>query len=542
MNHFICFLSSPLKGKGFIYLLLLNLVSNMAVLYQGGGYKQVFLVVFVSFIAAYVENAFAQLFSNRILKGIVYVVLSVLHNILIVADYYLILQFGRIFNQDIVDILSETNAVEIDNFLEAYVSPEIILIAIVSLAVFNYILYFFAKLISKINLTFITGLGALIGAGVYLYMIFSYIQYKDGMGLTQYNAAVRTSHSFMILRQTLKTIDDLKEVCSNIETSQIFKDKPSVVLVIGESASVYHSSLYGYDKNTTPLIADRVLYDSLIVFDDIVSEADATHKAMQSVFSFNKSGNNFPKTPLFPAVFQSAGYYTVMYDNQYFRGQGVTFMSDKELSDMLYDFRNKDRYVYDGDMVNDIEVNGTSSLYVIHLWGQHYTYAHRYPKEFVHFHAEDYDAQRYSPEQREIIAHYDNATLYNDFVLNEVIKKFEDQNCVVIYLSDHGEEVFELGDFMGHGGAGYRKDINYLVRVPFWIWMSPLYKDNHPDMAQYVNKAKNQPGITDDVSHLLLDLAGINTSFFSPSRSIVNPDYDLAKPRIVLNSVTYNKN
>ncbi len=541
MKRYIDLISNPLKGKGFIYLLLLNLVSNMAVLYQGSSYKQIFLVVFVSFIAVYVENAFAQLFSNRIMKGIVYVVLSVFHNILIVADYYLIFQFGRIFNQDIVDILSETNTVEINNFFEAYVSPDIILIAIVSLAVFNYVLYLFAKLISKINLTFITGLATLMGAGIYLYMIYSYIQYKDGMGLTQYNAAVRTSHSFMILRQTLQTIDDLKKVCQNTETTQTFEDKPSVVLVIGESASVYHSSLYGYDKNTTPLIADRVLKDSLVVFNDIVSAADATHKAMQSVFSFNKNGNNFSRTPLFPAAFQSSGYYTAMYDNQYFRGQGVTFMSDKELSDMLYDFRNKDRYGYDGDMVNDIEVSGTSSLYVIHLWGQHYTYAHRYPKEFALFNAEDYGAERYSLEQREIIAHYDNATVYNDYVLNEIIKKFENQNCVVIYLSDHGEEVFELGNFMGHGGAGYHKDINYLVRVPFWIWMSPLYKEKHPEMAKSVYKAKNQPGITDDVSHLLLDLAGINTSFFSASRSIVNPDYDVSKPRIVLNSVAYVK-
>jgi len=126
-------------------------------------------------------------------------------------------------------------------------------------------------------------------------------------------------------------------------------------------------------------------------------------------------------------------------------------------------------------------------------------------------------------------------------VLNEVIKKFEDQSCVVIYLSDHGEEIFELGDFMGHGGSGHHKDIKYLVRVPFWIWMSPQYKEKHPDLVQSVYKAKNQPGITDDVSHLLLDLSGINTSFFSPSRSIVNPDYDSSKPRIVLNSVTYVK-
>ena len=133
------------------------------------------------------------------------------------------------------------------------------------------------------------------------------------------------------------------------------------------------------------------------------------------------------------------------------------------------------------------------------------------------------------------------SALYNDYVLNEIIKKFENLNCVVLYMSDHGEEVFELGDFMGHGGAGYHKNINYLVRVPFWIWMSPQYKKSHTDMLENIYKAKHQPGITDDISHLLLDLAGIKTSFFSPARSIVNSEYDASKPRVVLNSITYVK-
>ena len=539
-NTFIQVLA-PLRGAGFVYLLLLNIVSNMAVLRLGYSIKHIVTILFISFFAAYVENAIIRLLRTHILKIIGYSLLVALHNIFITIDYYLIFQFGRIFNQDIVDILSETNAVEVDNFVETYLSLGTIMLVLLLLGIGNLFLYIIAVALSKLRLIPLWGVGSLIGLLIYLNMGFSYIRFKDGMGLTQDNAIMRSAHSFMVLNKTLQTITDLRKVCGNVKATKIFDDKPSIVIIIGESSSVYHSSLYGYDKNTTPLISERVTSDSLVVFDDIVSVADATHKAMESVFSFNEKGENFSQTPLFPSVFKSVGYYTAMYDNQYFKGKGVTFMSDEALSEQLYDFRNTQKYDFDGEMIKDIKNEHINALYVIHLWGQHYTYSQRYPKEFDKFKPEDYDAHQYSQGKREIIAHYDNATLYNDYVLNEIIKKFEQDNCCIVYLSDHGEEVFELGDFMGHGCASMRKDIRYQIRVPFWIWMSPQYKQEHLDLAHRIYQAKNRPGITDDVSHLLLELSGIKSDFFSASRSLGNVNYDESRPRYVLNSILYEK-
>ena len=541
MKDFLFKVQLPLKGTGFVYLLLLNIVSNMAVLRLGYSIKHIVTIILISFVAAYVANVLIISLRKPLLKVVGYSLLSVVHNVFILLDYYLIFQFGRIFNQDIVDILSETNAVEIDNFLDTYVSFGTVLLAIILLGTINLVLYSLAWIISKMRLTPIWGVATIIGLLIYLCMGLSYIRFKDGMGLTQDNAIMRSAHSFLVLNTTLQTIEDLKNTCRKVNATQFFNDKPSIIIVIGESASVYHSSLYGYDKETTPLISKRVYTDSLVVFDDMISIADATHKAMESVFSFNERGEKFSQTPLFPSVFKSVGYYTAMYDNQYFKGKGVTFMSDEALSEQLYDFRNTQKYDFDGEMIEDIKDQQINALYVIHLWGQHYTYSQRYPKKFERFKSEDYDSQFFSREKREIMAHYDNATIYNDYVLNEIIKKFEQCNCCVVYLSDHGEEVFELGDFMGHGCASMRKDIRYQIRVPFWIWMSPQYKQKHLDFAHRIYQAKSRPGITDDVSHLLLELCGIQSDLFSPSRSIVNVDYDGTRPRFVLNSVLYEK-
>ena len=40
------------------------------------------------------------------------------------------------------------------------------------------------------------------------------------------------------------------------------------------------------------------------------------------------------------------------------------------------------------------------------------------------------------------IADYDNATLYNDIVLSKIVDLFRQQEAIVIYLSDHGEDCY----------------------------------------------------------------------------------------------------
>ena len=56
--------------------------------------------------------------------------------------------------------------------------------------------------------------------------------------------------------------------------------------------------------------------------------------------------------------------------------------------------------------------------------------------------------------QRNDVAHYLNATLYNDMVVDSIIRMFDNRNAVVMYLSDHGEEVHNFRNQYG------RTDIN----------------------------------------------------------------------------------
>ena len=269
---------------------------------------------------------------------------------------------------------------------------------------------------------------------------------------------------------------------------------------------------------------------------DVVCVADATHRNMKTIFSLGDRDTDFDTKPLFPAVFKNVGFKTAMYDNQYFLGKGVTFLTDKELNSILFDERNERGYTYDGEMLDDMRRLSDPAVYVFHLWGQHYTYANRYPESFHRFDEHDYG----EVEHGDVIAHYDNANLYNDYVLDEIIKKFETDDAILVYFSDHGEEVYEMG-FMGHGTALTSKDFRYQLRVPMFIWMSDRFEERHLDVVQKIKERTAYPLMTCDISHFLLDVAKIETDVFDSSRSFVNSNYDTTRHRLVMGGWDYDK-
>ena len=403
----------------------------------------------------------------------------------------------------------------------------------------NLLLILIVKYIKRLPYICFTFLCTFAGVYIIALCIYNFKVYRNGMSIPQYQTITRVGYSVYVLHQRMQKIISLQEVCRKVKAESVLSDKPTIVVVIGESFCVYHSSLFGYEKQTNPLLNKRVQDKSLRVYDDVVSVACGTHGAMMSVFSLDSLGTGFDSQPLFPACFKAAGYRTEMYDNQYFVGSGVNFLANAELSSIIFDKRNSKRYSHDLQMVKDISLSNVPTLYVIHLWGQHYTYSQRYPKEFGVFSASDYSQERWTEGQRRVIAHYDNAMLYNDYVVNEIISKFEDKNCCVVYFSDHGEEIYDLSNYMGHGNAEHSSDLSYQIRVPLMVWTSSTF--SRSDVTGILDTSRHLPLMTDDISHFLLDLAGIQTPYFAPTRSFINPRYNSSKPRIVLHTIDYDK-
>ena len=177
--------------------------------------------------------------------------------------------------------------------------------------------------------------------------------------------------------------------------------------------------------------------------------------------------------------------------------------------------------------------------------GSHVDYQARYPlKTFRKFTPQQYDRPELTAKQRQTLAHYDNSLLYNDSVLSAITNHFADKDAVIIYVPDHGEEVFDRPPYIN--GRRHNADIDYALaqsemEIPFWIWGSPQYRENHPYGWLAIQAAKDRPLMTDALPHFLLYLGGISTPLYRPELNVISPDYDTRRPRILKGTTDYNR-
>ena len=334
---------------------------------------------------------------------------------------------------------------------------------------------------------------------------------------------------------------------------------PNIVLVIGESYNKHHSQLYGYDKPTTPRQMALQEEGSLVTFTDVVSTWNLTSfvfKHMLSLYAVGDSGEWCDK-PLFPEVFRKAGYHVTFITNQFqskaneavYDFSGGFFLNDPELSQRQFDTRNSRLYPYDEGMLKEYDKlakeDTDHNLIILHLMGSHLMYKSRYPqKTRKYLTAKMYNRPELTNKQRMILADYDNSLRYNDSIVTTVTQRFIDKDAVVIYMPDHGEEMFDEKPYTygrNHSANINKRLARYEMEIPFWIWGSPRYRENHPYGWQAIQNAKDRPMMVDALPHLLLSLAGISTRLYRADLNIISPEYNQKRPRILKGVTDYNE-
>lgn len=337
---------------------------------------------------------------------------------------------------------------------------------------------------------------------------------------------------------------------------------PTIVLIIGESANRHHSQLYGYRLPTTPRqLALMEGNDSLAVFTDVVSPWNLTSRVFKQIFSLQSVGEkeDWSNCPLFPVAFKKAGYHVSFLSNQFPYGINYTpdwtnnliggfFLNHPQLNKQMFDYRNTSIHDYDDELLNDYDerINkGKPQLIIFHLLGQHFQYSARCKSGMKRFSIKDYTRSDLSDHAKQTIADYDNATLYNDFVLSKIVERFRNKEAVVVYLSDHGEDCYGKDvDMAGRLTEVENIDVKKYheeFEIPFWIWCSPAYRQRHHKIFIEIMKARHNKFMTDDLPHLLLYLAGISTKEYKAERNVLSPRFNNRRPRLVLNSIDYDK-
>lgn len=332
---------------------------------------------------------------------------------------------------------------------------------------------------------------------------------------------------------------------------------PLIILVIGESYSKHHCQLYRPDYlPTTPRLCRLRDEGNLYVLDNVVSPFNLTSNVFKRMFSTwdESCPDDWTRHTLFPAVFRQAGYDVHFITNQFTVSStnewdvaGATIFNRPHLSDLQFTSRNLYCHQYDDELIADIppvdSLAARPTLLIVHLIGQHVDYASKYPDEMGHFTPADEHTPFGGYQGRETAAHYDNATLFNDLVVDSIFRLFADRDAVGIYLSDHGEEVYDWrNQFERTNEATITPEIaRYQYEVPFMFYVTDRYKALRPELCAAMQTAVHRPFITTDLCHLLFHLAGIATPEYKERLDLLSPQYDLHRKRLLRDEADYDE-
>lgn len=359
---------------------------------------------------------------------------------------------------------------------------------------------------------------------------------------------------------TAKQIDRLVRTASKVQVDSCSFRSPNIVLIIGESYNRHHSSQYGYTMPTTPRQQKLEKQGRLVKYTDVVSPWNLTSFVFKLLFSMYSVGDKgeWCDYPLFPELFRKAGYHVTFLTNQFlpkakeavYDFSGGFFLNNPKLSAAQFDTRNTQLHRYDEDLLKDYDElqgqNTDHNLIIFHLLGQHVQYRQRSPKERKLFRGDDYKELKpnLNARERQTLADYDNAILYNDSVVTEIVKKFENEDAIVIYVPDHGEECYE-GDMhffcRMHSAKIDARLAHAEFDIPMWIWCSRKYIKKRPEVFRQVVNARNRRFMTDALAHMLLYLGGVHARDYKEQLNLLSPEYDENRPRILKKTTDYDK-
>lgn len=310
------------------------------------------------------------------------------------------------------------------------------------------------------------------------------------------------------------------------------------VLVIGESTTRNHMGLYGYYRPTNPLL--EKLKGELLVYNDIISPNSTTIASLSKVLTlgnYENPENKFKGSLI--QLFNNAGFKTYWISSQKTSGINATFVTGISNScDEQYFISSYGQQPLDQELFNplDLALNDTASkkLVIMHLLGTHASYKKRYPKSFEQF----TDKPRSKFEHKKAyyyINKYDNAVLYNDYVLNEIILKLKKHpsNSSLVYFSDHGEEVYTKLNTTGHWEENNSKS---MYDIPFLIWFSSDQFKNSKNLEIDINRKYS----TENLIYTLTDLAGIEFNEFDSKNSLLNSNFEFNK-RMISHDISYDE-
>lgn len=476
MLSFPEFLIQIAKGNYFYSILYLFMYSGVAYLF-------LFMVDF---------NRKISLF----LKPLFFLILTIYTGL----NLYCIYRYHCRLNYNIIEILGATNTGEISEYLQMYVDWKYFVGALGYLIACG-CLYWFTNYFLKLT----------VRSGAMSLLII--------LGLSILSVFINPSlkNEFEVWNFKLEDVADLRKYPTYPDLHYSKDVLPeNIIIILGESHAPGHSSIYGYEKPTNPRLEERRDSGNLIVFNNVLSPATNTSNSFKYILN-TKLLNADDKTPWYKTthlieVLKKAGYETYWFSNQARSGLFNNLASaPADLCDeaiFIREFWNDKKY--DGELAAlPVEESGKNKAIFFHLMGQHVLFNERYPEGFGKFTPSDYLSLQ-DMRQKEIMAAYDNATLYNDLVIDSIIGKYEDKDAVIFYFSDHGLDIYETDqEYCGHALSTPESE-KIGREIPFIVYMSPKFCEKRPEISNRIRNNTCRSYVTDKFIYSVMDVAGVS--------------------------------
>jgi lipid A ethanolaminephosphotransferase len=287
-------------------------------------------------------------------------------------------------------------------------------------------------------------------------------------------------------------------------------EKAVVVLVIGESARKANFQLYGYRRDTNPLLSKR---KDLKVY-QATSCATYTTAGTKAILEPKDCGDLYELLPNY--AFRTGADVSW---RTYNWGEPPIhideYLTDQELAEMYPETDGR----YDGILYAGLRERIESSkknkvLIVLHTSTSHGPqYASKYPKEFEVYKPVAKNVEEGEKNVATLVNAYDNTIRYTDYLLDSLINTLHamsDWKSAMIFISDHGESLGENKIFMH--GLPMKIAPKEQYEIPFLVWTSEGFREYKSLLPEVLEQHY--------IFHSVLNLLSIQSPAY-------NEDYDI---------------
>lgn len=251
-------------------------------------------------------------------------------------------------------------------------------------------------------------------------------------------------------------------------------EKAIVVLIIGESARRQNFSLYGYSKNTNPLLSKT---QNLFHF-DANSSATYTTAGVKSILDHKETNDLYEILPNYlyrndvEVIWRTTNW-----------GEPPVHVKNYQNKKYLQANCKEDYCGYDEVLLNGLKEQVLASkknkiLIVLHTSTSHGpSYYKKYPVQFEHFTPVCKSVELSNCSKVELINAYDNSIVYTDYILYKTIESLKQLNSyksTMLFVSDHGESLGENNLYMHGIPMSIAPKEQY--EIPFIVWVSDASK------------------------------------------------------------------